>query len=429
MHVTKTTFHCLANNWESSPRTRPLLILAGIVAVVALPLLLTADAFRYAYFVYHGFPKKEFHSFFNTPIYSSYVSQLKEFIKKDPSEHETFVREFRQLYNEKDLDYQTRASIEKLGHWIYTGAHILPYMNEWIKAQSIMPKGSASEQMEILYNNLGNQERFRQEEPPSYRQYDARMLGDTPSSFYSLHNTKIIRMPAPTRDGNRGLFGIMHSAEIVEEFKAHLDYCQKNNETHFYVNLMHRDGNEGLRTHAIEELEKQYDHFSLLTLSKNCSFYNQFRSYPSAQEFKEDFLEQLLNDKKNYHIPIRHDLEDTKALIQKALDRVHCIYFKAKNDLTREERKIFIDLAYAEIIEAMIKTYQPTTCNLSCKSCIDRGASSLALLYAKAHSSVDQETLISMALAPAMITSNRMMQQAHMTRLLEALKFLERERQ
>lgn len=459
--ITKNAFYHLEQKWKEKPLLRPLILLAGVITVVVTPLLLLADLTRWAYRSHiQKIPSADHHYFYSSPICSHYSEQLKSFIEKEVAQHPSLATldlvewvkkakgsnesiyqgtllRLRALINQKEtLPSETVEFVERFCHWIYTEANLLPSMTQWIKGnldsedQQNLRTLPLSNTISILHKKWGSDPRFQGEVFQDFRPYDPRLLGDTPSHFFKLHNTQIIRTPAVTKDEKRSFFGTLNQAAIVEEFKGFIQHCEKHNRNHLYVNLMAKVGSEKMRTEALEELEKTSPALQLINLSKDCSFYHQngpFASEESSRSFKKTFLNQMFGDNPAFHWPLSWDLETTKAQCEEAIERVHHKYFNSSTNLSRAQRQDFIEIAYAEIVETLLQENKPVTCNISCRSCVDRGAASLSILYAKTHKLQDvpsKETLLTITLAPAMLSQNRQMLSHRKSRLITALKVL-----
>jgi hypothetical protein len=412
------------------------------------------DLVRSAYRAAIGTPSLDYHYFFSTPLFSAYREQLANYIEREVGDHpglanlsvvqsvrkgldspeayKGFVNELRKLVKSKgSLDGESAAFVERLCCWIYTGPQLMPQMIEWLQKQltptekARLADGPIHSTIQDLHARLGKEPQFKGDVFQDYRPYDPRFLGDTPSHFFKVYSTQIIRTPAITRDEKRSFFGHLTESAVVEEFQGFLDGYRRDGKTHLYVNLMAPHGSEGLRTKAIADLEvANPDQLQLMNLSKDCPFYHQtgkFLSQNNAIEFKRSFCAELFENKEYFRWPTSWDRARTKTLVERAIDDVHQNQYQSKSNLSLEERRSFIELAYTEIITAMLSQFKPTSCNLSCRSCIDRGAANLALLYAKTEPGLSNETLATIALAPAMIAQSRPMLGHRMERLVPAL--------
>jgi hypothetical protein len=306
-------------------------------------------------------------------------------------------------------------------------------MNEQMTSaeQAALSQGQPHHAMRDLHNRWLSETKFQGDVFPDYRPYDPRLLGDTPSHFFSLHDTQIIRTPAVTKDAERTFFGTLTRASIVEEFEGFLSHYERQNKSHLYVNLMAPIGSEKIRIEALEELERKKPAlFLLVTLSKDCQFYHQagrFAAQSDAGSFKETFLKQMFGGNPAYHWPLSWDSAQVRELCSAAIEKVHAEKFNSAHLLSQEQRCRFIELAYTEILEKIIRDKRPATCNISCRSCVDRGAVNLSLLYAKTqplNTAESRSTLAAIALAPAILAQSRPMLLHRMDRLQGAMEQL-----
>ncbi len=369
--------------------------------------------------------------------------------------HQQMLEELRVLVKQKrnadQKDSAASAFIEALCEWIFTGPKLIKEMAHFIEnelsdadleaLENADPK-DIPRMISQFHNDLGNLSKFNGIEE-SNRLYDPLLLGDVPSRLYKYPiddqqgaaDVQIIRTPVITKDKQRGGRGNLKAVEIAEEFLGFLDSYQKHSKTHVYVNLMTRGGSEGIRTKAIESLEQTYSGtLHVMTLDKNSHFYWQthaFSNLHDADHFKAEFLSKMFDHKSTaYYWPSALGI-DWKDDCQEIIERVHQHYFSGKGDLSQQERKDFIELTYTEMIEAAFKKLKPNSANLSCKSCIDRGASALGEQYTKRCQSQKQEwtksrrqRLMTIALAPAILAMNRVMQADRMPRMQSAAQYI-----
>jgi hypothetical protein len=99
--------------------------------------------------------------------------------------------------------------------------------------------------------------------------------------------------------------------------------------------------------------------------------------------------------------------------------------------LNKEERLVFIENFYAEVVDTILKKIKPDSANMTCKTCIDRGASSLAAQYTKRCLSQKEEItakkrkkIMTLFLAPAIMAMNRVMQVNRIERMSPAIKHM-----
>lgn len=214
----------------------------------------------------------------------------------------------------------------------------------------------------------------------------------------TLQKTIFIRMSTPTIGSNEGV-------RVAPEFLAYLDYLKSHGLSHTYVNFQdtrtHRSkdkvswfdkakffgiNNESFRTKAIEQLEKLYpDTFQVISLSRNNAFYEQtsfFRNLSNFKVFSEKFIYELMNERDNgYFLPASwlRNREETKVKLTRLFEALNHMLFDNKLELSRNERKVFIEAAYFFI--AIMACEGAFSVNLTCKDGIDRAGAAHGLAY------------------------------------------------
>lgn len=333
-----------------------------------------------------------------------------------------------------------KAFISDLCEWMYAEVDLRQTMKDFVfgdigKATKPTPSTPLSETMDKAYSILKKDTRFRGIDESELRLYDAHYLGDTPSVQYKITgNTgkeiKILRTPVVTRDLGRGADAIITSVEIVPEFVELLETYQKKGKVHFYVNLMQRHGSEGIRSKEIESAEKKYpEALRVICLDKDSDFYWQKKEYSNqsdAAHFKQNLFDHMFASDM-YYWSSHLDINVIKSLTQLIVNKIHEQYFNNQTYLDNQARLDFIELVYANIIDRILKNEEPDTCNISCKSCIDRGASTHGLQYIVSHNEKHLNTnhleeASAFTLAPAILSMNRLLQHCRMPRLINAVK-------
>lgn len=365
--------------------------------------------------------------------------------------HQQMLEKVRHLVEEKREaradDQEAVKFVEALCEWMYTGPKLGKEMAQFLEdhlpssSMDILKNADVKDLPNVIkqfYDRLGSEPKFNGI-VERVRLYDASYLGDVPSIAYkypikvndTVKDVKIIRTPAVTRDTARNEQGNLTKVKIVEEFVGFLDSYKKQNKVHVYINLMHRVGSEGIRSKAIERLEERYpDTFHAITLTKDHSFYWQndvYYALNDAAAFKAEFLNQMFETNPcHYHWSPALGL-DWKEKCRAIIEQVHIKSFGGEGELSQQQRMDFIEVAYTEIIEAILEKLQPDSANESCKSCIDRGASALGEQYAKRCHSQRQEwtekrrkRLAAVTLAPAILAMNRVLQPPRMPRMQSA---------
>lgn len=372
----------------------------------------------------------------------THVEQKRQF-------HQQFTEQLRALVSHKQSLQKPHlpeiqeaiAFIDALCEWFYTKPNLLQKMEEFVLQQ--VPEslhsltnelGDASKVIKELHSYIDTLMKFNGITETS-RLYDPRYLGDVPSQMFTYrspvtgHKTTMIRTPAVTRDLKKSSKGIVVEVAIVDEFRGFMDSYMKQGKKHLYINLMQRNGSEGIRSSAIEHLESHYPNtLNVVTLTKDFDFYwqnDKYKAISDASVFKKLFIETLF--KKNDHFHWSPALPSNWALKCEAiLDVIHKNLFQNKAQLAKKERQDFIEITYTFIVDALIEQLKPDSCNISCKSCIDRGAAFLAEQYSK-HASQEENSVkrtIAIALAPALLAQNRVMQNARLDRYFTSMQTL-----
>ncbi len=435
-----------------------LFTLAQSVALVAIPLLLIGDVIHYFVRSTHV---SDFHRLFSSPLFDDYVNQMKQWVeasllrhssikqdakvadlvnwitepqvlftpKRKQAFHQGVLDRVRFLVREKNqLPESEKAKwIEEFCAWLYTGVHL----NHALSAFTLeITDPSLAFDLAKQYAHLQKQKHFNGllEIP---RLYDPHYLGDIPSVLFTLPNplqTQMIRSPNVTQDTQRTLTGDLTHAVVVEEFRGFLDDCRRKGKVHIYCNLMERQyGSEQIRSSAIEQLEQEYPGtFHVITLDKNSYFYSQIQEHLSLSdtaEFKKTFLDHLFAPEGAF--TWSKNLGDAwKQTCQAILDQLHHEHFHNQATLSQTERHNFIEIAYLYLLEAAIEQLQAHSCNVSCRSCIDRGAAFLAEHYGKTtqlKSPQQHNQCLAFALAPAILAQNRLIQKERLDRFISVL--------
>ncbi|CDR33325.1 hypothetical protein [Criblamydia sequanensis] len=255
------------------------------------------------------------------------------------------------------------------------------------------------------------------------------------SLIYRDKNLSCLRLPPPICQE------YIHKASILDEFTNFIVSCNQeaDERKHLYINLQDRTSwKEFARAAALENFQndpKVREVISVLTLPIDTDFYHQNEEQEEIRKaplFISHFLELLKDESAGFFIPeeLRKDLN--QKFFKQLLEAVHRIFFHGKNILTKDERIIFIDLAYLLIELKAIDILQPDSFNLSCKDALDGGmaASSLLFLFMKllSHnelSSLDLECLHFMVFGPQLLIRERVMLQDRFSRFIGTVHWLE----
>ncbi len=187
-------------------------------------------------------------------------------------------------------------------------------------------------------------------------------------------SVRMIRMSCPTYE-NR-----YRKPRVVPEFREFLLLLQRENGSHLYINKQKTWGEEGARTDALLELEKENDRFFCVCLPSDGDFYHQKKEYQNiseTKEFLETFYEMLVGIKNRgyYHLPRKWIAESSfrsgvKETLQETLD----LFFENRKNLSARERRHFIDHAYTLLILFFIRYSSVDSMNITCRDGIDRAA-------------------------------------------------------
>lgn len=267
--------------------------------------------------------------------------------------------------------------------------------------------------------------------------FDPYMQENTPYILFHYNNIPVIRMGTPTCEGY--FAPITETAHITKEFELFLQSYKKRGLKHLYINLQNRvpqmlGKNEAPRCRALEALAEQYpDTFTLVTLTKNSSFYSQeglFEHLDDAAKFKEQLLQQLFLEDSGFFFDQIPLLLESDQIFASLIQKVHTQIFAGKQILNQEERRAFIELFYLELEKYLIDLIKPNSLNISCKDGIDRAGAATSLLYFDTHLKgkklTDEEVLDLEAIlfAPALLVKKRPILENRFRRFMSAARYL-----
>jgi hypothetical protein len=327
-----------------------------------------------------------------------------------------------------ELSRQIIDFLDQFTGWMYTTPYLWDSMCDYLEQEGKLQVHTKSTSPSLNIFNTLHEQRIALKETlhldgirePIYWDFNAQ--GDVPSYLFTVpgQKTRVMRMPTITRDVERDpQTKALQKVEVVDEFKNYLSLGKH----HLYINLMDRTaGSEQLRSQAIEQLEKDPKvgkAISVITFDKDSDFYhqkNEFESLDISEHFKQRFMEQMFDQTKNkaFYWSDKIDMIDWQNRCIHIIESVHRNYFLTSLRLTAEERRQFIEITYALMTQELIEMLKPDNCNLSCRKCIDRGASALSLLYASylnqqqaPLTTAEAKKLSALALGPAALIENR----------------------
>ena len=236
---------------------------------------------------------------------------------------------------------------------------------------------------------------------PSYTGYckagyltDSLMEGNMPSVVvrYGQKRVPVMRVGTMVLDVKNS--SDSPSLAIDESFMHYLKAAGKMGKKHLYVNTVRRgiahvkkNEIEVRRTKLLEGMESdvQLPAFRMITLDKNSDFYFQIEAFSElkeASQFKKRFLQHLFDEGEDGKFYWSKELKGPlwSDRVRALVEKVHTSYFAGKSELTVEERRAFIEIAYVFLIEAAIQQLDVDVANVSCHYCVDRGASLLGLV-------------------------------------------------
>lgn len=255
------------------------------------------------------------------------------------------------------------------------------------------------------------------------RAFDPLLFGNLPFAWTQLthegRQSKLIRMPAPIIDqGNETI--------IAPEFCAYMRHLKDQRQRHLYANLMDRhNGNEKRRSQTLLEWSRTTPALDYASLDKNSSFYINRMGNMSFQQLRQDTKNWLLSHE--HHIwPLEQG--QLVELVDRALTNIDQAFEQVFFDATSQKR--YLDLAHTECLRLLYIQLQPHSINISCKNCIDRGASQQVLLAAWNEYSQGRpfwsEEKGALILTSAYLVSGRAMQKNRFDRCIEALRYIEK---
>lgn len=209
--------------------------------------------------------------------------------------------------------------------------------------------------------------------------------GNPPQKMSELevgdHKVEIVGMGSPTIQATN------FSAEIDPLFVGYLKYLRSVGKKHFYISNQNTLNEENMRNSVIMELAEKFpETFFAMTQSKNTKFYHAKLLNAEGRVAAFD-LKKGLHD--NFFVRdilcsgsgLSRNLKGDKRLEQfsdSILKDVHKRLFNGREELNKEEAKLFIELYYNLLTLEITHAQQPNFMNFTCKDGIDRGMGSLA---------------------------------------------------
>ncbi len=228
--------------------------------------------------------------------------------------------------------------------------------------------------------------------------FDPLLMGNPPFVLFDLkilgYTTRFIRTGTPTIGFSNP--EIERSQAIMSpEFQAYLRHSHDAGNNILYFNLQCATTEDIMkpkletpaeisRTEALKGgfesvgMEKNF-----FTLDHDTKFYHQsgqWKSFYSAEKFKEAIINQFFNTPAN-HCPdsIKKDQNFRKETTE-LLDQIHRDVFFNVARLDRQKRKDFIDIFYSLFIFLCQRYYKPDAIFVVCKDAVDRSGKTIFLL-------------------------------------------------
>lgn len=171
-------------------------------------------------------------------------------------------------------------------------------------------------------------------------------------------------------------------------------------------------GLENGRAEAIKAIADHPDYSNKLvfiSLPHDSDFYQQVDTHQNsdAVEFIGAFVTHLQNNTQGFYLPETENKIELVAKIQRSLLDLWRKFFSEKPTLTLEDRKIFINMAYAEISKLAMEHYGITHANNTCKDGVDRAMGATATLVASLEPKPSPEDLVYLLSMPAVTHHGR----------------------
>lgn len=268
--------------------------------------------------------------------------------------------------------------------------------------------------------------------------FDTLFLDNIPHHLYDIyigeHKISHLRLPSPTNQE------VVDTANIVDEFKGMLRAYSKNiiEKRHLLFNLQDRTSwKEYSRCNALEELQRQAEfgkNFMVTTLAMDTEFYHQLPPYHNLNEvstFIEQLKEHLFSESSGFYFPSILQQFLFPEFIEPCIDLIHEQFFSSKDELSRKERQVFIDIFYLFLELKVIDIINPDSISFTCKDAIDTGSIANALLYTflkMSNQGFDDESceFLNMILfVPPLLIRERCIQSSRFNRLLSTIETIE----
>ena len=268
--------------------------------------------------------------------------------------------------------------------------------------------------------------------------FDPLMLDNIPQKLFDiLENDKkieVLHLPCPTHQDQ------ISKAVVIDEFLGFLRELSDEKGKYLLINLQDTTSlREQARSKALVDLQKRAEFNSVLTvitLSKSSSFYNQIDEYAylsASDQFIYKLKELLLSkEDKGFFLPTNYHNKRFEDFIDTSCDFILETFFFGKKDLSKQERKDFIELFYHFLILKIIEIEQPEFLSFTCKDAVDVGSSLSAsffsfikLLSAPSWNDADIDFLLYVIYEPALLIRRRAIEPETLIRHLSCMALFE----
>lgn len=383
------------------------------------------------------------------------IENLVDFVNQTPTTseekrtwHEYFLKTVRELIEMKK-SYETSQNpailsskqwIDEITFWMYSKPLLLEQYQRFLVDNGLLAisdcKNDLSQAIEKTFDKISQSTQFQGHVHPRQGIVDSHLDGYLPHHIFDAFSVHFIITPRITID-----FKETNEEKICPEFINYLDYLKSNNKTHLYINAMKRvDSGDQKYSKVIENLNLEREFEDVLwvaTFDKKSDFYWQKNNYSNiahAEHFKKAFICELFEkplQESLFKWPRQMELASWKSHCRHILDSVHLRFFKNKNSLSLQERLDFIEIAYVAIIQNLCDILRPDFANISCKESMDRAPSIFSTLYVfdrlqskKTLSLEDKIQVVTMLLAPPLVSHNRPSHVERINRTASAIKHL-----
>ena len=212
--------------------------------------------------------------------------------------------------------------------------------------------------------------------------FDPIIQHNQPNLHYKLQSpskeVSVIRYPFPTSQE------VITKAKTIDEFimfiRSYTPYHSGDSKKHLLFNLQSRNfWGDSARSKVIEKLQSSKElkeQLSVVTLSKNSSFYHQIEPYHNlshVDDFIKVFYEQLTEKDGEYFFPSSVKKQIFPVWTKNILIAIHQFFFSGKSVLSRNDRLNFIEIFYSFLQLKVLEIESPDSLSFVCKDGIDAG--------------------------------------------------------